>query len=189
MSIMKYATATVLFSVPTFAQMNGTFLITSTNTVSPSSPTTTIEMWANWSRPGFFFGAGDYDLTANEGLFSDPKAVLPHFLNTPGIIGPGNVVTGAALGQAVLPGFLGILDNPILIATYTWSTTDFSPRQVNLRTSETSLFVVVDTATLALVDLFPSEFTPGSGLITVVPAPAAWLALAIPLVATRRRRS
>ncbi|MCH7792085.1 MAG: hypothetical protein IID31_07390, partial [Planctomycetes bacterium] len=56
----------VIFSVPALAQTGGTYLLTSTNTVSPGSSTTTIGIWATWTDPRveWVFGAGDYDLTA-----------------------------------------------------------------------------------------------------------------------------
>ncbi len=38
------------FAGGALAQTNGTFLLTSSNTVSPSSPTTTIEIWAAGTR-------------------------------------------------------------------------------------------------------------------------------------------
>ena len=51
-----------------------------------------------------------------------------------------------------------------------------------------SAFIVFHQTFGALIDLYPQEFTAGSGVINVVPAPAAWLALALPLAAATRRR-
>ena len=191
MSIIKYSAATVLLSMPAIAQTNGTFLLTSSNAISPGSPTTTIGIWATWDDPAgeYGFGAGNYDLTAGDGLFSNATLILPGFGATAGIIA-GNVITGAVIGQSSFPGAPPLrTDNPILLATYDWTAMDFTPRTVPLDTSNTIFFNLIIVNTGGTVQLYPNEFTPGSGVINVVPAPAAWLALALPLVAGRRRRS
>ena len=58
-------------------------------------------------------------------------------------------------------------NSPSLIALYDWTTTDFTPRTVGLLTSNTSLFVMIDGYTGQRIELFPDEFTPGSGVIIV----------------------
>ncbi|MCH7791942.1 MAG: hypothetical protein IID31_06650 [Planctomycetes bacterium] len=187
----------VLVAVPALAQTDGTYLLVSSNTVSPTTPTTTIEIWATWTDPRveYIFGAGDFDLTAGGGVFSNPVNVLNGSGSTTGVIA-GNVISGAVNAQLHIPpvGIIGSRDNPILLATYDWTTTDFTPRTVSLDTSNTTLFIVHtwDTSfpNANSFQLFPGSFTPGSGVINVIPAPAAWLVLALPLVAaTRRRRS
>ena len=189
------AVTTALLAGGALAQTNGTYLLTSSNTVSPSSPTTTIAIWAAWDDPApqFLFGAGDYDLTAGDGQFSNPINVMGGPGSSTGII-TGNVISGGVNGQLYIPGVTckwGCpLGGPELLATYDWTTTDFTPRAVDLRTSNTSIFIVFDPQTGNFVDLYPNEFTAGSGVINVVPAPGAWVVLALPLVAdTRRRRS
>ena len=194
MSILKYSVVTLLLSVPALAQTNATYLLTSSNTVSPSSPTTTIGIWAAWSDPfrEFALNGLGYDLTAGDGEFSNPWSV---FMGMPvggggfpwaGVVN-GNVISGALAGQ---PNF-GILppkrDNPALLATYDWTTTDFSQRAVSLDTSNTTFFNVFNIGTGKIVNLLP-DFTPGSGVINVVPAPGVWFTLALPLIAARRRR-
>ena len=193
MSIIRCSAATVLLSVPALAQTNGTYLLTSSNTVSLATPTTTIEIWATWEDPAiqYYFGSGDYDLTAGEGLFSNPINVLNGPLSSTGVIA-GNVISGARNGQIRLPPFIplppAMLDNPMLLATYEWTTTEFSPRSVDLHTGGTTMFIVGDVNTRAGVELYPHEFSPGSGVINVVPAPVAWVVLALPLLAAERRR-
>ena len=184
---------TVVVVTPALAQTNGTYLLTSTNTVSPSSPTTTIEVWSTWGNPTwgvFTFALGDYDLTASDGEFSNAVNVLNGPGSSTGVIA-GNVISGAINGQIIIAAVPPVPPrNPILLATYDWTTTDFTSRAVDLHTSNTSRFVVYHPIPLTIVELYPHEFTPGSGVINVVPAPAAWLALALPLAAaTRRRRS
>ena len=184
----------VLFSVPALGQTDATYLLLSSNTVRPSSPTTTIEIWAEWVDPGalYAFVGADYDLTAGDGVFSNPVNVLGGPASSTGVIA-GNLISGASNGQipwtTPFP-WVPIRDNPILLATYDWTTTDFTPRMVDLHTSSTSAFIVGLIATGLTFQLYPQEFTPGSGAINVVPAPAAWIVLALPLAAaTRRRRS
>ena len=183
---------TIFIAGPALAQTDATYLLLSSNTVRPSAPTTTLGIWAAWSDHArmFIFGAGDYDLTASEGQFSNPVNVLLGHGSSTGVIA-GNVISSAANGQLYVPPFFpGSRDNPILLATYDWTTTDFTPRAVDLRTSNTSIFIVFSPFTGEIVELYPHEFSPGSGVINVVPAPAAWVVLALPLVAaTRRRRS
>ena len=183
-------TALLLLASPALAQTSGTYLLTSSNTVSPSSPTTTIGIWAAWVDPGaqFVFAAANYDLTAGDGVFSNPVIVLYGPGSSTGVIA-GNVIWGAVIGQLVGPPFFPMnWDNPILLATYDWTTTGFTPRAVDLHTSNTNLFLVFNPFSQAHVDLYPHEFSHGSGVINVVPAPAVWVVLALPLVAASRRR-
>ena len=189
----KISLTIAFLAAPAFAQTNGTFVLSSSHTVSPTTPITTIEIWATWVNPGvtWVFAVGDYDLTAGEGVFSNPVNVLQGPGSSTGVIA-GNVISGAVNGQLHIPsiGAWGSLDNPILLATYDWTTTDFTPRTVSLHTSNTANFYVARYSDGKIVNLFPQEFTPGSGVINVVPAPAGWVVLALPLVAaTRRRRS
>ena len=181
---------TALISVPALGQFDATYLLVSSNTVTPSSPTTTIEIWAMWDDlfNEFMFGAANYDLTAGDGVFSNPVNVLNGPGSSTGVIS-GNVITGGVNLQ-FWPGPFGNpnRDNPILLAAYDWTTSDFSPRAVDLQTSNTSVFNVADLNTGGIVELYPHEFSPGSGVINVVPAPAAWVVLALPLVAAARRR-
>ncbi|MCH7792008.1 MAG: hypothetical protein IID31_06990 [Planctomycetes bacterium] len=187
----------VLLAAPAFGQITGTYLLTSTNAVSPSSATTTIGVWATWTDPGFpgfkfpfLFLSGDYDLTAGEGVFSNPVNVLQGPGSSTGVIA-GNVISGAANGQFHLPPlFVGSLDNPILLATYDWTTTNFTPRTVSLDTSNTTSFMILEwvVPNPGPWNLFPGGFSPGSGVINVVPAPAAWILVSLPFVAAARRR-
>ena len=182
------ATATAVFAGGALAQTDGTFLLLSTNTVSPSSPMTTIEVWTTWVGPDHLFSAVDYDLTAGDGAFSNPVNVLQGVGSTTGVIA-GNVVLGARNGQLHIPNIhFGSSDNPILLATYDWTTTEFTPRTVSLDTSNTTRFILAVIETGATIDLFPQEFTPGAGVINVVPGPAAWFVVVAPLAAGIRRR-
>ena len=190
----KLSLLIILFTAPALAQVeDGTYLLVSSNSVSPMTPITTIEIWATWTDPRveWIFGIGDYDLAAGEGVFSNPVNVLNGPGSSTGAI-TGNVIAGAVNGQLHIPPlFVGSRDNPILLATYEWTTTNFAPRAVSLETSNTTSFMLAVWSTLnpGTTQLFPRRFSPGSGVINVVPAPAAWFVLALPLVVgTRRRR-
>ena len=184
----------VLFAVPAVAQTDGTYLLVSSNTVSPTTPITTIEIWATWADPRteWVFGSSNYDLTAGDGVFSNPVNVLNGPGSSTGVIA-GSVISGAVNGQLHIPSlFIGSRDNPILLATYDWTTTDFTVRTVTLTSSNTSQFLVALWGPPPLggrtFQMFPQLFTPGLGVINVVPAPAAWIVLALPIVAASRRR-
>jgi hypothetical protein len=189
--------AAMTISMAAHAQTNSTFLLTSTNTVSPSSPTTMVSIWATWVDPGnrFYFRGGNYDLTAGDGQFSNPANVLQGPGSSTGAIS-GSGVFGGANGQLNFGPLMASRDNPILLATYDWTAGNFTPRTVSLETSGTTDFVVawleagpggvppINTS----VQMLGGAFTPGSGVITVVPAPAGWLVVALPLVGMRPRR-
>lgn len=183
------AVLTSLLAVPALAQTDATYLLVSSNTVSPTTPTTTIEVWTTWVDPGalFVFMAADYDLTAGDGIFSNPVNVLRGPGSSTGVIA-GNIISGGRNGQLLNPiPPVWSHDNPILLATYDWTSTDFTPRTVDLRTENTSVFVVFRPL-WGTVDLYAQEFTPGAGVINVIPAPAAWPLAALLLVSPGRRR-
>ncbi|MCH7792801.1 MAG: hypothetical protein IID31_11055 [Planctomycetes bacterium] len=189
---------TVFLAAPTLGQITGTYLLSTSNAVSPGAPTTTIGVWATWTDPNaeWAFATGDYDLAAGDGVFSNPVNVLNGPGSSAGVIA-SNMISGAVNGQLHIPqiGLLASRDNPILLATYDWTTSNFIPRSVSLDTSHTTFFEIGwwDPKAYAnphppYLRLFPSAFTPGSGVIIVIPVPAAWVVLALPLVAASRRR-
>ena len=164
--------------------------------VSPSSREVTMTVYAAWDQiaPGdFVLGAVNYDLLADSGEFTSAALILG--MNPPNNAGliKANRINGAAIGQVHIPGTLGVLgnpDNPIALAEYVWTTTDFSARTVGFVSEHTQNFSVVPGPGGVSINLFPDEFTPGFGSITVVPAPSSVFILVIAgLTATRRRRS
>jgi len=179
------------------AQTNATFILMASNDVTPASPSTTISVYAAWDQlnPGdLVFGAADYDLVATEGLFSSPTLVLGmNPPNNPGTAN-GSRVDGAAIGQVHLPsiGIFASEDNPILLAEYTWTTTNFAFRSVDFVTENTASFLLVPGVGGTSVNMVSTgQFTPGVGSLTVVPAPATLASLAgmalAPAVMRRRR--
>ena len=168
MKAAKKILLSLAFTVPAFAQTNATYLLISSNTVSPSSPMTTIGVWATWTDPAtqFIIGRSDYDLTAGDGVFSNPANVIFGPNSSTGVI-TGNVITGGVNGQLWVPFGWFNRDNPVLLATYEWTTSNFSPRAVGLHTSNTSYFGLWIPNAQQFVELYPDEFTPGSGVIIV----------------------
>ena len=191
MRTAKFSSLAVFLAIPVLAQTDATYLLVSSNTVSPTTPTTTVEVWATWADPGaeWVFSRGNYDLSAGDGVFSNPVNVLNARGSTTGVI-TGNMISGAFLGQFHIPsiGLIGLRDNPILLATYDWTTTNFTARRVSLDTSNTGSFLIVTWDGTNTIQLFPNSFTAGSGVINVVPGPAAWFVVAVPLAACTRRR-
>ena len=177
----------------TSAQQGGWF-IESSNIVTPSQPTTTIEVWAWFDDPNrrLAFAQGNFDLRSQEGEFTDPRVAPAGRYSFGGTAGQaqGNLVTGVDVFQ--LWGFLGLFPNeanPFMIWSVDWTTTDFTPRQVSLETESTSSFMVGLIQTGERTQWYPQQFVPGTGMIEVVPS----LASAMPLVVLgamvlRRRR-
>ena len=61
------------------AAQQGGWLIESSNVVSPSKPTTTVEVWAWFDDPTGernAFGWGDFDFIAGDGQFSNAQTYL-----------------------------------------------------------------------------------------------------------------
>jgi hypothetical protein len=173
------------------AQTAGTYLITFDGVVTPQNPTMTVGIWATWDDPAnaFVFGGANFDVTAGDGLFSNLANPFQHT----GMIGVavGNKIINGQNGQLHIPslGFFGSRDNPILILTAQWTTTDFTPRSVVFETSNTNSFFVADWLTGATTQLYPQSFSPGAGASTVVPSPWALPVFMLgTVVATRRRR-
>jgi hypothetical protein len=175
------------------AQTNATFVITSSNFIHPGTPATTIEVWAAWDDPQgtYLFGGADYDLIAGDGVFFNPINILNGPSSSVGAVA-GNSIVGAINGQLHIPplGMFGATDNPILLATYEWTTSDFTQRVVNLATENTSNFVVAERRTGLTTRIFPSGFSPGYGQIHTIPSPSAMAVFAwAGVIALRRKRA
>ena len=104
----------------------------------------------------------------------------------------GSTVSGVLVGQHW--GFVGIfanMQNPVLVWSVDWTTADFTPRTVSLDTRNTTTFQIGTNSTqigMNLLELYPHGFTPGTGVIQVVPSPAIATLLVLGAVMLRRRR-
>lgn len=171
----------------------GGFLLKSSNVVSPSKPSTTVEMWAWFDYiPGQaeMFSGTKTNLRASEGEWSN---IANHFgiIVDPSPIVVGSHVFGMVLGQLHFPpaGIYANPSNPILLFSMDWSTTNFDKRMVSIETFDTQVFEVYINQQGSTANLPLSSIIEGSGFIKVVPAPggaAAILSLAC-LAAARRR--
>jgi len=163
--------------------------------VTPQNPSVTLTVSAAWEQAtygDFGFNVANYDLVADSGVFTN--AVLLLGLNPPNNPGTvtGNRIEDAAIAQFAILHSILKLDNPIVLAEYTWETSNFTRRSVAFHSEDTTNFAVVPTNLAGAplgppVHLFPGQFTPGFGSIQVVPAPAG--AVLLLALTPRRRRS
>jgi MYXO-CTERM domain-containing protein len=178
-----------LAAVASAQPSNARFIITSSNDVDPMNPTTTIQVLAAWDETmEHVFSGTNYDLVASDGEFTSASLDLMFTGNNAGTPA-GNRVNGASIGQIHLPPAVpGQQGNPIALASYEWTTTDFTPRTVDLSTENTTQFRVTPLPGGLTISLINS-FTAGSGSFNVTPAPSALALLGLGgLVAARRRR-
>jgi len=182
-------------SVTALASLN-TFLFEVSNTVSPEQPVTTITLWAAFDPDPKWFAFGEARIEVfsefDRGGFSAPVVLLnPLGLSEPGEVSPdGDRVDGIYAMQIYIPFSVDPLSGtPIPLWSITWTTNDFTSRQVDLGTQSESFKVY--TTQGDLIELFGIDFTEGAGVITVVPGPgpAALLAGVGTWTAHRRRRA
>jgi len=193
MRILAVLTTITVYNATASGQLNGRYEFEfSRTTVSSATPVVTIGVLAAWDWPvpgETLFGAGNYDLAASSGEFTDAILVLGAMPpNNPGALN-GKRVDGAAIGQVHIPsiGLHGDPSNPLLLAEYTWTTSDFTHRIVEFTTENTTNFGIIlpDIS----INLFPHQFAPGFGSIMVVPGPGGFAILGLGgLIASWRRR-
>ncbi len=171
----------------------GGFTLVSSNTVSPTNPTTVVELWAWFNfvpTQAEIFGVARTNIEASDGDWSSASYTLqqgPH-------LGPmisGSFILDIHTGQLHFPpaGIFAKPDNPILIMTAEWTTIDFTPRLVDLTTFGTDKFWIYQNQQgSSTLQLPPSSIFEGSGVIQVVPAPSAGLIMACGVLARRRRQ-
>jgi len=177
------------------AQSNPAYVIEVSNPVSPTSPTTTLSVYAAWDQPApgdFVFGAGGYDLAADDGLFTGIEPILGLCNNNAGC-GQirGNRIDGMVTGQLHIPplNIFGNPDNPIHLFNIEWTATNFTPRTVGVVTENTSHFNLVPGPGGKSINL-ASMLTPGAASIVVTPAPGVFVVVGAGAVfAVSRRRS
>lgn len=168
-----------------------------TGIASPQSPTVTVNIAASFQPSMYAFcEAGFFDITASDGAL----AIVDFPLGTaqgwipPGTYGStiGNKIIGTGAWQfhSPFPGPPASTANPVVIIVVEWTTTDFTPRSVDVSLTSLDFFGVYTSPT----NYTPSYIDPAlveliSGSITVIPAPAT-LAILVPAlaVAGRRRR-
>lgn len=186
---MKLAYGVTLLLAGSALGQNNRFEIVITNQVSPARPAATVEVWAAWDPIWYAFCATHFDIASalDEGGFSGPEELLHGPGSSDGNVLPdGDTVADVLTGQLYWPGSIfPDTSNPILIWRATWSTSDFSPRAVDLKTDTSLCWLWSDQA--YEVDVL-DNFVEGTGSIHVVPAPAVLPALGFALLPVTRRR-
>ena len=170
--------------------------------VSPQNPTTTVRVSAYFPRQLWGYSQGFFDLVGDDvsGEFSDfflPAPLGPH---PPGIHGcvwllVGSTMNGAVYdvltGQLTVVGCIADPTNPLPVFEAQWTTSDFTPRTVELFTSNTQRFSVYVDHNGSAIDLVArNQFRHGSAVIQVIPTASAAALLLSPsgAVMLRRRR-
>jgi hypothetical protein len=158
---------------PVLAQpLAGGWTIQVSNAVSLAQPSTTVSVYAHF-HPIFgladLFAGGDFSVTAEDGQWSDPVAVLQQIPPATGGMVSGSSVLGALVGQVHFPTSIpGSYANPMLAWQGTWSTSAFKPRTIALRTHDSTAFYVNDfQGSPTKVPL--SSVSHGVGVIRVYP--------------------
>ncbi|GIW74711.1 MAG: hypothetical protein KatS3mg103_1233 [Phycisphaerales bacterium] len=167
-----------------------TYEIRVSNVVSPSQPSTTVEVYAQWDADVYYaFAAAEWSLRGDAtGSFSNPASAF----TDPGQVDGtpiGGDVTGIITGQLHFPpgSIFADTSDPILIWTGTWSTSDFTARLVELTTETTRYSLYLDDTGLS--SDVTTTVLEALGEIQVVPAPASLALVGLGgLVALRRRR-
>jgi hypothetical protein len=172
------------------AQLNS-FDIRVSNTISPDQPSAVVEIWAVWDPAMYAFAGAMFDVhaAADPGGFSDPRRML---------MGPGSsdgdVQPGGDLVTDIRPFQLqwwqwwdADTANPILIWYANWSTSDFTPRHIDLSTATTEFGLYINEDGVGETGL--GDFSEASGVIQVVPSPAAAILPAFVGAFTRRSRT
>jgi len=167
-----------------------TYEIRVSNPVSPTNPSTTVEVYADWDSDLFYaFAAAEWSLRGDmSGDFSGPASAFTDPGQDGGTATDGDVVD-IVTGQLQFPpgGVMADQSDPILIWTGTWSTTDFTARTVDLATETGRYNLYLDETGLS--SDVTSTVLEGAGRIQVIPAPASLALVGLGgLVAARRRR-
>jgi hypothetical protein len=170
-----------------------TFHFEISNVISPEQPNATVTLWAAFDPKWLAFHEARTEVSTglDRGWFSDPLALLddPEGASKPGeVVQDGDRVSGIYITQLYIPfSHLPATDNPIPVWSATWTTDDFTPRQVDLGTQSESFEVYEDAG--AHHDMFGVDFAEGSGMISVVPGPGTGVVLGVGVLWARRRRS
>lgn len=163
------APLSVLMVVPAGAET--TYQITTSNYIDAAHPACTVQVWAVFEPDLYAFAGAEFDLIATPGVqagFSDPRRALTGPGASDGEPAPGSdSVSGILSGQIKQLPEEPHLDygNPVLLWEATWSTTDFTPRTIDLRTYSRHFEVYVTDAFQAVSYMGP--LSEGAGVIQI----------------------
>lgn len=185
------------------AQEKATFIIDVVGgPVSPSNPTVTVKLFAVFPSQYWAFGETNISLNSTDpsGEFKNiSKPVGIGALSASGVCAPwlGGTPNGLGGVDGIHPfqfnavGCSASTWNPIQFWQGEWTTTDFSPREVELSSANVLFFTVYTSSNHSFPDLnlYPSSFENSSTTFQVIPAPGLPVVLGaiIPTVFRRRR--
>jgi hypothetical protein len=147
------------------------FFFTTTNKVSLSQPETTLTLWAAFDPELYAFAGSHTSILGfpDAGGFSDPTVLLlQDYYCDPGAVSPGgdSILDISFLQLHNLGGLYAQTDNPIALWSATWSSTDFTPREVAIATQTTD-FRVYYTDIGVSKDYYGDDFAEAQGFISV----------------------
>ena len=158
------------------AAADTTYIVSVSNRVTEAQPSATVEVWAVFDEDLYAMAGGRFEFAAapDPGAFSEPQRLLKGPGTKDGEVSEsGDRVTGIVSGQ--LPGFPieppVDKSNPVGYWRVTWSTDDFTPRTVSLRTITTSFDVYLDPQGVS--KSFLDQLVEGEGVIEVGSEPCA----------------
>jgi hypothetical protein len=168
------------------------FFFTVSNAVSPEQPSATVTMWAAFDPQWYAFGLSHTEVWGppDPGGFSDPEALIyqKKYCDPGDVALDGHSITGIRITQYhFLLGQLADPHNPLELWSATWTTDDFSPREVPIWTQSSDFYVYTNDGG-HWENFYGPDFSEGSGVIEVIPAPAAAAILAGAGLGNIRRR-
>jgi hypothetical protein len=146
------------------------FFFTVSNEVSPENPSTTVTLRASFAPQWYAFGLSKPEIwSGGSGDFSNPEVLIQQkFYCYAGNVAPdGDSVTGTYLQQyQMLLGQFADTHNPLELWSVTWTTDDFSRRDVPIWTKSYDFWVYLD-GWGAGENFYGPDFSEGQALITV----------------------
>lgn len=173
-------------SVPAVGQTGSDrWIIEVSNTIiSPSQPSTRLRFLAAFDPRDKAFGSARWDVHATESGWSDPMMLLNPPFNLGTISGPS--ILGVVCGQVHFPPkVFANPTNPLPVYEVTWSTSDFRPRDVDIRTQTDHYFLYTFHGSRSAIP----GLVEGRVTLTIIPAPSAWVILVAAFAGMRRRRA
>jgi hypothetical protein len=186
--ILSSALLTVVAPLASALAQPQYFFIEPSNTVSPEQPSVEIDVWAAFDPIYYAFAGAPFDIGSvpDEGMFYDPR--LPkNFYGDEGAATPdGDAMTNIVSWQYQYPpNMYADTANPIMIWSCSWTTSDFTPRRVDVNLLATDFWVYFDVfGQGGQVSYVPEAL----GYIQVVPDPGAAVLLVLGAFVPRRRR-
>lgn len=166
---------------------NGLYFTVS-NHITPESPETVLTAWAAWDIDYYAFARAEFSVFASSdpGGFASVDGVPGFYGKRGGVSDDGDTISSIDLTQFFFPGNVWPdKSNPIAFWTAHWTTKDFLPRFVDLRTLTTGFRLYDEHADW--FDVHSDGFAEAIGAIRIVPPPASGITLLFLAAPTLRR--